>query len=351
MSRLSRLAVLAACSGLLPSAFAQNAAPASAAVVAGADVYFNFDMAGARKSPLFVEFEAQGDKPEMNKKFKEATGLEKPDLLRFSGSLDLDGISFESEPTPEQMAALPFVMGAQLAKSVTRDQFKKGLELLLREQPGGAPTISDAADGLLKIANNVKEGNRPPPPMYAGLAADGKNVFISVNEKSIKGAIARSASGKFEALPAGLAAMTGGASHFQVAVLLPQVAKDGIGKAIDDASKDPGAVMMAGVLAPLKGLSKIAIKANFNPADLGLSFAADLGKDEAAAQATMMLNTMVMPMLAQNLGQDPTKPARITVANQGTVLTLKGSMTKDELMKMGASAGSALPEPAEPDLK
>jgi hypothetical protein len=105
------------------------------------------------------------------------------------------------------------------------------------------------------------------------------------------------------------------------------------------------------MLAPLKGLSKVAVKANFNPADLGLSFAADLGKDDAAAQATMMLNTMVMPMLVQSLGQDPSKPARITVANQGTVLTLKGSMTKDELMKMGESAGSALPEPAEPDLK
>lgn len=353
MSRLSRLAVLAACSGLLPSAFAQNAAPASAAVVPGADVYFNFDLSAARKSPLFVEIEAKNDKPEMNKKMKDATGLDKADLLRFSGSVDVDGINFEGEPSPEQMAALPFVMGIQLAKSVTRDQFKKGLELSLSEQPGPAPKLSDATDGLVKISKAAGEDEKPSQPMFAGLAADGKNVFVSVNEKSVKGAIARSASGKFEALPAGLAAMAGGASHFQVAVLLPQVAKDGIGKAIDDASKnqDPGAVMVAGMLAPLKGLSKIALKANFNPADLGLSFAADLGKDEAAAQATMMLNTMVMPMLAQSIGQDPTKPARISVANQGSVLTLKGSMTKDELMKMGESAGSALPAPAEPDQK
>jgi hypothetical protein len=345
MSRLSRLALLAACSGLLPSAFAQNAAPASAAIVAGADVYFNFDMAAARKSPLFLEIEAKNDEPEINKKMKDATGLDKSDLLRFSGSVDIDGINFEGEPTPEQMAALPFVMGLQLAKSVTRDQFKKGLELSLSEQPGTAPKLSDAADGLVKISKAAGEDEKPSQPMFAGLAADGKNVFVSVNEKSVKGAIARSASGKLEALPAGLAAMAGGASHFQVAVLLPQVAKDGIGKAIDDASKDPGAVMVAGMLAPLKGLSKVAIKANFNPADLALSFAADLGKDDAAAQATMMLNTMVMPMLAQSLGQDPTKPARITVANQGTVLTLKGSMTKDELMKMGESAGAGLPEP------
>lgn len=338
MSRRFRLLPLALVAGLLPLCLARgqaSAASASSGIVPGADVFFSFDLAGARKSPLFQELEKKDDKPEMRKKMKDATGLDKEDILRFSGSADIDSIDFAGTPNPDDLAKIPAVLNVSLAKAVSKDQLKKGMALISGESKGPEMTFSDAEGGLIKGAAKAAEGEPAKNPMFVGLSADGKQVLIGASAKAVQDAVGRAAAGKPESLPAGLAGMVAGTSHVQIALVLPKAARDGIGKAVDGAGAggDPGAVMMAGMLAPLKGLGKVALKANFNPADLGLSLAADLSTPEFANQANTLINTMVLPMVAQGLGQDPTKPARITVAAQGTVLTLKGIVSKDEMLK------------------
>jgi hypothetical protein len=304
----------------------------SPGVVPGADVYVAFDLAAARKSPLFQELEKKDEKPEMRAKMKQATGLDKEDILRVVGTADIDALDFAGEPDPAQLAKMPAVLNVTLAKAVNKEQLKQGLTLISSEGQGAEMTFSDLAGGLVK--GTPKDAEAGAQPMIAGLSADGKQVFIGANEQSVQDAVGRAA--KPVELPAALAGIVAGPSQMQLAVVLPKVARDGITKAIDGMGADPGAVMMVGMLAPLKGLSKVALKGNFNPADLGLSFAADLSTPEFATQANMLLNTMVMPMAAQALGMDPAKP-RIAIAAQGSVLTLKGSITKDELLK--ASAG------------
>lgn len=338
MSRRSRLLPLALVAGLLPLGLVRGqatAAPASSGVVPGADVFFSFDLAGARKSALFQDLEKKDDKPEMRKKMKDATGLDKEDILRFSGSADIDSIDFAGGPDPEQLTKLPAVLNVSLAKAVTKDQLKKGMSLISSESDGPEMTFADAEGGLIKGSAKPAEGMPAKSPMFVGLSADGKQVLIGASAKAVQDAVGRSSSGKLESLPAGLAGMVTGSSHIQFAVVLPKAARDGIGKAVDGAGAggDPGAVMMAGMLAPLKGLGKIALKANFNPADLGLSLAADLSTPEFATQANTLINTMVLPMVAQGLGQDPSKPPRISVAAQGTVLTLKGIVSKEEMLQ------------------
>lgn len=317
--------------------FAQSALRAS--FVEGADVLLYLDGKTVNSSAFSQAVQAQQspeDKAEKEKKaaqLKDATGLGEEDVLVMAFSMDLDGIDFQAQD-PEQLENAKAVLAVDLAKAVTLDQVKAGLEAMA-EDADQKPTFSkESKDGLdvltLGSAANQDQG---PDQAFATLSPDGKTVLLAFNTASLKEGLARIDAGEMAAPSDDMAAaiQSIGDRHVRMALVLPMEARRKIQEGVQAASAQGG---MGGMMAPFASTKSLLISANTTE-NLDFSLSLDLGNPGNATQAAGMLQSMLPMMMMgmqQQMGpQAMTLSQKIKIAPKENEVTLNVNLTPEDV--------------------
>lgn len=309
--------------------------------VENADVFVYVDIAKMNQSPFSKAVEAQQsaeDKALADEKaaaFTAATGLTEEDVLSLAFSMDIDNIDFEAAD-PSVLEEAQAVVAIELAKSITLEQAKAGLESMGEEDIDAEITITneDGLDVIKLESNNDEDG---PDKAYGTLSQDGKTLMVAFNTLSLKDALSRISEGKTAAPTADMAAamQAMGNRQARIVLVLPAVARQKIQEGVQAAAAQPGMGAMMMPFATAKSLLISADTAEF----LDFYLSLDLGNAGNAQQATGMVQGM-LPMMMMSLGPQAAELAqKIKIASQDSVVTLSVQVSADDIKKMTDAAG------------
>lgn len=338
-----KLAFLSLCSlTLFSHSHAQTALRAG--FVENADVLVFMDIAKMNRSEFSQTVEAQQDAEtkalaeEKAAKFTAATGLEEEDVLAMTFSMDIDNIDFQKQD-PAELENAQAVVAIELAKPITLEQAKAGLETMGEEGNMTANLSITQADGLdvIKLeSTNAAEG---PDSAFGTLSPDGKTFLMAFNTLSLKDGLARIAAGQGAAPSDDMAAaiQSIGDRQARVVLVLPGEARQKIQEGVQAAAAQGG---MGAMLAPFASAKSLIISANVDSA-LDFYLSLDLGNPGNATQAAGMVQGM-LPMMMMGLGPQAMELSqKIKIAPQDSVVTVSVSMSPEDIKKMTDAAQSA----------
>lgn len=311
--------------------------------VPGADMMFYLEAATFANAPIVEKIQAMNPdhdataQEEMAEKFEAATGLAEEDMRDVALTLDLGGIDFDN-PDPDQFDTVSAVMAMGLNKSITLDQVVAGIELLAAEN-GGADEIDlakenrEGTDLIVVTPTTAQDG---PKEILAGLSQDGKTVLVTFNLAALTSGLDRITEQKIAKpgpeMEGALRELKG--QPFRVAFVLPEDLKQEIAVG---AQANPMTASLASLQAVLFGA-----KAGD---DLELNLKLDMGNNQAATQATAMVQGM-LPMAAMQLEamlpQAANAAQKIKVAAEGNYVSAGIRLTAEDL-EGGAGGGAGGP--------
>lgn len=317
--------------------YAQSALRAS--FVEGADVMFYLDGKTVNSSAFSQAVQSQQSPADTAAKeakaaqLKEATGLEEDDVLILAFSMNLDGIDFQAQD-PEQLGNAKAVLAVDLAKAITLEQVKAGLEVMA-EDAAQKPTITIGnQDGLdVLILGSAEDQDQGPDQAFATLSPNGKTVLLAFNTASLKDGLARIDAGEMAAPSDDMAAaiQSIGDRHVRMALVLPMEARQKIQQGVQAAAAQGG---MGGMMAPFATTQSLLISANTTE-NLDLALSLDLGNPGNATQAAGMMQGM-LPMMMMGMQQQLGPQAmalsqKIKIAPKETAVTISVNLAPEDL--------------------
>jgi hypothetical protein len=328
---------------LLGNAHAQNALRAG--FVENADVLFYMDIAKMNSSPFSKAVEAQQDpetkalSDEKTAKFTAATGLTEDDVLAMTFSMDIDNIDFQKQD-PAELENAQAVVAIELAKAITLEQAKAGLETMGEEGNMTAVLTITQVDGLDVIKLESAEAAEGPDSAFGTLSPDGKTFLMGFNTLSLKAGLARLAAGKTSDPTDDMASaiQSIGDRQARMVLVLPPLARQKIQEGIQATAAQGG---MGAMLMPFSTAKSLIISADADiDNDLNLFLSLDLSNPGNATQAAGMVQGM-LPMMMMGLGPQAMELSqKIKIGSQESVVTVSVSMSPDDIKKMtDAAAG------------
>ncbi|MDF3130181.1 hypothetical protein P0Y35_13320 [Kiritimatiellaeota bacterium B1221] len=311
--------------------------------VENADVFVYVDIAKMNESPFSKAIEAQQSPEEKaladekTAAFTAATGLTEDDVRSMAFSMDIDNIDFEAAD-PDELEDAQAVVAIELAKPITLEQAKAGLESMGDEEIDAKITITqeDGLDVIKLESNNTEDG---PDKAYGTLSPDGKTFLMAFNTLSLKDSLSRITEGKTAAPTADMAAamQAMGNRQARIVLVLPAAARQKIQEGIQATAAQGG---MGAMIMPFSTAKSLLISAD-TAESLDFYLSLDLGNAGNAQQATGMVQSM-LPMLMMSLGPQAAELSqKIKIAAQDSVVTLSVNMTPEDIKKMtDATAGA-----------
>ncbi|NKB23102.1 MAG: hypothetical protein GKR87_01655 [Kiritimatiellae bacterium] len=308
-----------------------------AAIVPGADFLIRVKTKEILKTPFVKEaIEKQKKKTaglngEQSEAFFNATGLTKEDIESLLISADTDNVYAEVKKGKNAFDHMNAVVAFGLGKPLTLEKLKSGLATMLEKE--GAQ-ISE-----IKINNAAAIHIQSPRPDAANvsiaLSQDQKIVYATINQESLKEVLKREENGNVEKLSEALISVEKALPadpQVRMAFLASETIQQNIMEAINTNKDNPGAAMMLGFIKLLQNLKSVSLGMTFH-SGAELNMAADLGEEEAQ-QASVLLNTMVIPMLQANLVKqtgDETAADALKVEHDGTTLKMGFKITEKQM--------------------
>ena len=310
-------------------------------LVENADVFMYMDIAKMNQSPFYEAMDAlqspedQALAEEKMAKFTKATGLTEDDIITLTFSMDIDDIDFQAQD-PDELEDAQAVVAIELAKSITLDQAKAGLESMSEENEMKAELTIATVDGMDVIVLESKGGEQGPDKAFGTLSEDGKTFLMAFNTMSLKDATARITAGK-AAEPTedmSIAMDTVGDRQTRMILVLPPVARQKIKEGIETTAAQGG---MGGMMMPFATAKSLIISANTTE-NLDFYLSLDLGEPGNAAQAAGMVQSM-LPMMMMSMGPQAMELSqKIEIAPQDSVVTVSVTLTPDDINAMGEAA-------------
>lgn len=333
--RLAHIAFLSA--GLVSLRADPSVTPAaSAATVPGADLCISIDYASLRVSPYWrrlLEIDTREDDNRGRRNGAE-DGLTWDDMERITATMDLDRVDFSKiEAVVEFLVEMPLVVGIDLNQSLSAEQFHSAIKSELVSQVDAKARIVQKEENLLQVLTRDPD-LKQDYPAYFGRAASGRQVLLGTNEKFVREAVRRTDAGRFEAMDPKLARLVADPSQIQIAVVLPEEIRAALARMVDEIDRKQakaGGLQLGPVLAPLKGLKSVALRVHCKDEEAMVLGEAEFSTPELAAQAAMMANVLVAPVLAQRLTADRAKPANFKATARENRATLEGKLTQKQL--------------------
>ncbi|MGA0367941.1 MAG: hypothetical protein ACO3N7_00650 [Kiritimatiellia bacterium] len=336
---LFSVATLAASTGLR----AQSALRGG--LVENADVFMFMDIKNMNESAFSkaVEKEQSAEEKalaeEKMAKITAATGLTKEDMLAVAFSMDIDNIDFAAQD-PDELEDAQAVIALELAKSVTLEQLKAGLETMGGEGEMQADLRIETVDGIEVIVLESKAaGNEGPDKAFGTLSKDGKTILMAFNTLSLKDALGRIESGTTADPTADMAtAMQSiGKRQARMVLVLPPPARQKIQEGIQATAAQGG---MGAMLMPFATAKSLLISANTSDV-LDFYLSLDLGNAGNAAQAAGMVQSM-LPMMMMSMGPQAMELSqKIRIAPEEGVVTVSLKMSPTDIQKMKSAAQGA----------
>lgn len=334
MKKSLTLIFLALFSLTASSVYAQSALRGG--FVENADVFVYVDMAKMNQSAFSKAVEAQqpaemtAEAEEKQAAFTAATGLTEDDVLTLAFSMDIDNIDFEAAD-PDELENAQAVVALELAKAITLEQAKAGLETMSGEGEIEATMTIGTVDGIevISLESTTADG---PDKAFGTLSPDGKTFMMAFNTASLKDALTRIAESKTAAPTADMAAamQAMGNRQARMVLVLPPAAREKIQTGIQEAAAaDPQAAMMM----PFSTVKSLLISANTGDA-LDFYLSLDLGNPGNAQQATGMAQGL-LPMAAMFLGPQANQfTQKIKLAAQDSVMTMSMQITAEDIKQI-----------------
>lgn len=346
--------------------------PIEAAIVPGADLILSFDVRAvqeaaivkkmeqiqeeaAKKNPL-VQLEAK-----KKKRFEEAMGLTVDDIISVLVSADIDSLDLSGKNPSPNIEELVGVMALALAKPVSIDKLKAGLKIMAEGNPmvKGTPMAKIAEIKLGGTTGlRMTSGATGASNIYVATSTDGKVVYVALTQDSLQQALDRADKGQYEQIPSEVSKIEGalpGGTQMRVVFRAPNALRDRIKKEIADmrrkAGSDPGSAMALGLIAPFEKIKSLALGVKFD-VDAEVCLLGDLGGAQQASQATMVIQSMVIPMMqgmiTQGMGGGaPDISKNLKLTSEGSILRLTFRMKESDMLAAGPMAVGA-PSPMVP---
>lgn len=319
-------------------------------LVENADVFLYVDMAKMNQSAFTKTVEDQQSAEEKaltdekTAKFTAATGLKKEDVKALAFSMDIDNIDFQSQD-PAQLDDAQAVVAVELAKPITLEQAKAGIESMSKDGESKATLTIGNVEGLDVITLESTSEDKGPDKAFGTLSPDRKTLLMAFNIVSLKDSLARIASGNTAAPTEDMAAAMKvmGDRHLRMALVLPPVARQKIQEGVKAAAAQGG---MAAMMAPFGTAKSLQISASTTDS-LDFFLSLDLANAGNAQQAAGMVQSM-LPMMMMSMGPQAMELSqKIKISPDDTVVAMTVNMTPADIKKITDASQNKSPVPAD----
>jgi hypothetical protein len=348
------------------------AAPSSAmtarqlSIVPGADIVGNIAVREANASPIVKKRKAaqemEGIQPRQSfearrARFEAATGLTEDDVVAVSFSCDMDTANMKGLTQRDRMGALNGLVAVQLAKSISMKNIKQAVKLEYgSEDLAGVSDVNIGGQASLKV-----NASKPDDPdVYLTLTPDGRVLMAAFSADSLAAALGRCASGASLKEPANLArvrSILAPETQIQMACIVPPSVRAAIDEQLgamrQQAAQNPGMAAMIGFSQLFSGIQNLCVGVQLDD-DALISVAGSLGNVQAAQQASILLETMIIPMIQasmmkQSAGSQPADLENmVSVRTKDTALQVRLRLTEEQMMQKFMQAPAAPAAPATP---
>ena len=350
---------------LSPSSHAMTAR--QIAIVPGADFLGNIAVREANASPIMKKRKAakkaEGEQPSREQearrvRFETATGLTEEDIISVAFSGDMDTANMKATTQRGRVGAMNGLAAVQLAKSISIDKLKQAIKLEYGSQDlAGVSDVTIGGQAGLKV-NATKPGD---PDVYLTITKNGRLVLVAFNAESLAAALKRSASKASVPEPANLArirTILPERAQVQMACILPPSVRatmdDQIKTMSQQAAKNPGLAAVVGFARLFSGIQNLCIGVELAE-EAQLSLAGSLGNAQSAQQASILLETMIIPMIQASMmrNQTPGTPPpnldnMVSVRTKDTALQVRLRLTEEQMMQDFLKAPAASTAPGDP---
>jgi hypothetical protein len=322
-----------------------------ASMVPGADFVATLDIKKVNEAPIVRKRRAADEaNPDRSAsgvwlakaaRFETATGITKDDVIAIAFSCDIDTANLEGETPQERVGGAIGILAIELAKPISIEKLKLALRLEYgSEQHAGVSEVAIGNGRGLKI-NASNEGD---PDIYLAVAPEGHVLLTSFNVNALGEAQARlqSSGGLHE--PSELAALrqtVAKQTQIQMACVVPAALRDSINAQIvalqDQAAQNPGLAIVAGIVKLFGGIKNLCAGVALAE-DASITVAGDLGDPLAAMNASLLLDTMVIPMLQAKLLQTtggatpPNLDEMAKVSAQDSTLEIRFKLSEAQIL-------------------
>ena len=334
------------------------------AIVPGADVIGRVDIQALNAAPIIKKQIAKGAESWMplagstsakSARFEAATGLVADDIISVAFSCDIDTLDMTATTSRKRTAGMSGVVAIQVAKPISIAKLKQAIKLEYGTQ--GKAGVSETSIG--KHAGLRINASQPTDPdIYLTVSPNGHLVLMALNAESLIAAQKRITSNTAIPAPDKIARLKDALSGSQITIacIIPssttKAIKEQIAKMQQQLAENPGLAMVMGFSQLFQGIKSISAGVTFQN-DAIVSLAGDLGKPEYALQASLLLQTIVIPLIeakfmpppAAGGAQSPAITDFASVTANGSTLQIKVKITEEQLMSK-TQQGTATPQTA-----
>ncbi len=331
----------------ISSTFAMTAQQIS--VVPGADAVGSIALKAFNAAPVVKKKRATGNDEAIpwsamtaakRARFEVATGLAEDDIIAAAFSCDMDTLDLDADTSRGRSSSLRGLVAIQVSKAISIDKLKTAIKLEYGTQDLAG--VADVAIGK-QVGLKVNASKPSDPDIYLTLTPDGHIVLIALNTESLAAALDRAASGSLVREPSGLTQMRRAlsGSQIQMACIIPTRARESMQAKIDgmrqQMSQNPGLAMVMGFTQLFKGIKSLSVGLSVDT-DATLKLAGELGSEQEALQASVLLETMVIPLiLAQaataGVGEKASELGKnVSVKSHEATLQIQVTIPEDQIM-------------------
>ncbi|OGV74670.1 MAG: hypothetical protein A2340_12010 [Lentisphaerae bacterium RIFOXYB12_FULL_60_10] len=320
-------------------------------IVGGDDMVVKMNLAAFRAAPIWNTLQAVTDKGSttqshatLKKRILDAVGFSDQDVR----SIELRGQLGNLKPNdPSDWKQSNFQAVFDLSKPCSDSDFTTILNLCKEEMNLADISPITGIPGALRITPSANESTT----LSVARSTDGRRIALAMTPARLTSALAPGHANT--ALSPNLQSIlraTDERAGLRIAIRVPDSIRETIQAQIQSA-QDPdmnaGNPMAAAFMAPLQNLQSIGLSA-LATTTLDLSLTADMGDPQAANQASVLLQTFLIPMIQQKTADSSNPGKTLRTSSQGSILNL--SITLDETDIKTMQSGGMNPDmPMAPD--
>jgi len=265
--------------------------------------------------------------------FTKATGLAKKDLLEVVICGSVTNLNMDNLSALTDVESLPLNIAFSLARPVTYNQYKAGVQALEDDPDGQYIDEELAGSRVLKMISS----DPARPVTFGALAKDGETVYIAFNRHELSRTLLMAKSGQAEVVSEPLQAafnrLPNGAP-MRVAIIIPEQIRSTTREQITKAKKEAGPLgsVLFSAFEPFVHLQSIAIAAHLST-NLVMDVLGDMQDPENAAEGKKGV-TVIVASYQRMLMSRPEPPSinletAVQSGVKGKFLELKINLPED----------------------
>lgn len=336
-----------------------------AAIVPGADLILDVDMADARGTPIYAAVKARNEAgntsedeapSEKARQIEELTGLTDEDVLSILVSADLDTIDIDSPTMYKELQQGSIALALEVSKALTFEQLYKTMGILSSDSKGARLDQFELAG---RPIGRITPTSPKEPVVLAALSGAGTTVLIAFTEPNMTAMLERDRSGTSEPISPGLESLAQtlpAGSQIRLLLLASDAMRANIREKMrvlgepEVAGKPTPTTMMLSFLGPLQNIQTLSFGLKADEVAT-VAIAGALERPEDAQQCSQMFNAFLVPIAQKAIEQeDPENKLQvddsIKVVDDGPILRISFVVAQQDIenWSFGVPSGEQVPD-------